>query len=285
MQIYLDLLQDILTSGIRMEDRTGTGTLSVTGRMMHIDLTKGFPLLTTKRVHFRSVVHELLWFLMGTDDTTYLETKGVTIWREWQVEKPTARGPYPSVGPMYGVNWLHFPTADYSYTINQIDTLIKGIRLRPGSRRHIISAWNPATLPDESKSPHLNVQMGRAALAPCHVMAQFFVRDGRLSCMMTQRSADAFLGLPFNIASYSLLTHMIAQQTDLDVGEFIWSGGDVHLYLNHLDQVREQLSRSVRDLPILEIGRRPASIYEYKAEDFTLHGYNPHPSIYAPVSV
>ncbi len=285
MKQYLDLVRDVLEFGADKSDRTGTGTLSVFGRMMRFDLQAGFPLLTTKKVHFKSIVHELLWFLHGTDDTTYLNDHGVSIWREWETQLKRPDGTtYPSIGPLYGVNWLHFKTPD-GREINQIDQLIDELKSRPDSRRLIVSAWNPATLPDPSISPHDNVRAGNGALAPCHAFFQFQVSQGRLSCMLTQRSADLFLGVPFNIASYSLLTLMIAQQTNLIPGEFIWSGGDVHIYKNHLDQVQLQLGRSPKTLPELKIKRKPESIYGYAYDDFELIGYDPEPPIKAPVAI
>jgi thymidylate synthase len=286
MKQYLDLVRDVLEFGVDKSDRTGTGTLSVFGRMMRFDLQAGFPLLTTKRVHFKSVAHELLWFLKGTDDTTYLNDHGVTIWRGWETEidRPDGGGTYPSIGPLYGVNWLHFKTHD-GRIINQIDQLIDELKVRPDSRRLIVSAWNPGTLPDPTMSPHDNVRAGKGALAPCHAFFQFHVANGRLSCMLTQRSADLFLGVPFNIASYSLLTMMIAQQTGLTPGEFVWSGGDVHIYKNHLEQINIQLSRSPKALPQLVFRRHPESIYEYQYEDLDLVGYDPEPAIKAPVAI
>jgi len=285
MQPYLDLLNDVLLNGTEKTDRTGTGTFSVFGRMLRVDISERFPLLTTKKVHFKSIAHELLWFLKGTDDTAYLEQNKVTIWREWETPLLDISGkPYKSVGPMYGVNWTKFPSSDGS-TVNQIDSLISEIKRRPDSRRLIVSAWNPATLPDAKKSPHDNVRDGRGALAPCHAFFQFAVNDGRLSCMLTQRSADLFLGVPFNIASYALLTMMIAQQTDLLPGELVWSGGDVHIYRNHIDQVRLQLSRQPKILPTLRFKRRPPSIYDYTIEDIEILDYDPYPSIKAEVSI
>jgi thymidylate synthase len=283
---YLELLQDVLTNGVDKTDRTGTGTKSVFGRMLRFDLANGFPLLTTKKIPFKSVVHELLWFLKGTDDTAYLEEHGVGIWKEWETSITDTRGDrtYKSIGPLYGVNWLHFPNAG-GEAINQIDEVIAELRKRPNSRRLVVSAWNPGTLPDPSLSPHENVRRGKGALAPCHAFFQFAVSNGQLSCMLTQRSGDLFLGVPFNIASYSLLTMMIAQQTDLLPGEFIWSGGDVHIYKNHLEQAATQLSRQPLGLPAVNFLRKPESIYDYRIEDFQLVGYESHPPIRAPISV
>lgn len=285
MKPYLDLLRDVLENSVQKADRTGTGTFSVFGRMMRFNLAAGFPLLTTKKVHFKSIVHELLWFLQGTDDTAYLEANGVTIWRAWQTEMSRANGEkYQSIGPLYGVNWLHFRGPD-GQEINQIDSVISQIRSHPDSRRLVVSAWNPVTLPDVSQSPQENVRAGNGCLAPCHAFFQFAVQEGKLSCMLTQRSADLFLGVPFNIASYSLLTMMVAQQTGLELGELIWSGGDVHIYKNHMEQVELQLARQPKPLPKLNIKRIPASIYDYTIEDFELVNYEPHPAIKAPISV
>ena len=285
MKQYLELVRDVLANSLEKDDRTGTGTYSVFGRMMRFDLSAGFPLLTTKKVHFKSVVHELLWFLRGTDDTSYLEEQGVSIWRAWQTELPNGSGgSYLSIGPLYGVNWLHFKDPNGG-EINQIDAVINEIKQRPDSRRLVVSAWNPATLPDPALSPQENVRRGKGALAPCHAFFQFSVDRGRLSCMLTQRSADLFLGVPFNIASYSLLTMMIAQQTNLQPGEFIWSGGDVHIYKNHMQQIELQLTRTPKTLPKVQFRRRPESIYDYQFEDIELIGYDPDPAIKAPVSV
>jgi thymidylate synthase len=286
MEPYLNLVREVYENASQKTDRTGTGTYSLFGRMMRFDLSKGFPLVTAKKVHFKSIVHELLWFLKGTDDTQYLEDHGVTIWREWQTyrERPDGSGVYSSIGPMYGVQWLSFPTPS-GQTINQLDLVLDEIRRRPDSRRLVVSAWNPAFVPDSSLTPQENVIRGKGCLAPCHAFFQFYIQEGRLSCMLTQRSADLFLGVPFNIASYSLLTMMVAQQTGHEPGEFIWSGGDVHIYLNHLEQVKEMLSRSLRPLPELRINRKPPSIYDYKFEDFELLGYDPHPALRAPVAI
>jgi thymidylate synthase len=285
MKQYQDLLRDVLENGNRKEDRTGTGTLSVFGRMMRFDLSQGFPLLTTKSVHFKSIAHELIWFLKGTDDTSYLDENKVSIWKEWTTDVTREDGTtYSSIGPMYGVSWLRFPGPGGT-EINQLDDILREIRIRPHSRRLVVSAWNPAALPDSSKDPHENVRSGKGALAPCHALFQFYVDGGRLSCMMTQRSADLFLGVPFNIASYSLLTLLVAHQTGLTPGEFVWSGGDVHLYSNHLTQVDEQLKREPKPLPQLRIVRQPKDIYSYRFEDFELEGYEPHPPIKAPVAI
>ena len=259
MQPYLDLVQHILDHGEEKEDRTGVGTLSVFGHQMRFDLSEGFPLLTTKKVHLRSIIHELLWFLRGETNVAYLRENGVTIWDEWA----DAEG---ELGPVYGKQWRDFGDVD------QIARVVQQIKRNPGSRRHIVSSWNPP-------------EIQSMALPPCHVLFQFYVADGTLSCQLYQRSADTFLGLPFNIASYSLLTHMVAQQTGLQVGDFVWTGGDVHLYANHLEQAREQLTRSPRPRPKLYVKRRPPSIFEYRYEDFEIADYDPHPHIPAPVAV
>ncbi|MGG4034685.1 thymidylate synthase [Paenibacillus cisolokensis] len=264
MRAYLDLLQDILDNGTVKKDRTGTGTISVFGRQLRFDLNDGFPLVTTKRIHIKSVVHELLWFLSGDTNIRYLQDNGVRIWNEWADENG-------DLGPVYGSQWRAWEGAD-GRRHDQIAQVVESIRRNPDSRRHLVSAWNVAEI-DKMKLP------------PCHFAFQFYVSDGKLSCMLTMRSSDTFLGLPFNIAQYALLTHMIAQQCDLGVGEFIYSGGDVHIYLNHLDQVKEQLSREPYPLPRLVIKRKPASIFDYKYEDFEFVGYQHHPTIKAEVSV
>lgn len=264
MQVYLDLLRHVLTTGQRKADRTGTGTLSVFGHQMRFDLQAGFPLVTTKRVHFKSVVHELLWFIRGETNTRYLRENGVTIWDEWA----DANG---ELGPVYGKQWRSWPAPD-GHSIDQLAEVIAQIKANPDSRRHIVSAWNVADLPD-------------MALAPCHCLFQFHVADGKLSCQLYQRSADLFLGVPFNIASYALLTHMVAQVTDLEPGDFIWTGGDCHLYLNHLDQVREQLSRAPFPLPTLRLNPAVTRIDDFVFDDIELLGYQHHPAIKAPVAV
>jgi len=276
MKQYLALLEDILNNGDHKSDRTGTGTISVFGRMMRFDISESFPLLTTKKVHFKSIAHELLWFLKGTGDISYLKEHGVRIWDEWEYNN--------SIGPMYGVQWLHFKDEN-GKEFNQIDALIDEINQRPDSRRMVVSAWNPAYLPDPNLSPQENVKAGKGCLAPCHAFMQFIVNDGNLSCMLTQRSGDIFLGVPFNIASYSLLTMMIAQQTGLKAKEFIWSGGDVHIYKNLMEQVNLQLTRTPKSPPTLRFARKPASIYDYQFEDFILENYDPHPLIKGKVSV
>ena len=264
MKTYLDLLDHVLTHGVRKEDRTGTGTLSVFGHQMRFPLADGFPLLTTKKLHTRSIIHELLWFLKGDTNLGYLRDNGVTIWDEWA----DAEG---NLGPVYGAQWRSWPTPDGQH-IDQISRVVEDIRRSPDSRRLIVSAWNVGEL------PHM-------ALPPCHALFQFYVAEDRLSCQLYQRSADIFLGVPFNIASYALLTHMVAQQTDLEPGEFIWTGGDCHLYLNHLDQARLQLSRTPRALPRLKLARRPESIFDYRFEDFVIEDYDPWPGIKAPIAV
>ena len=264
MKTYLDLLDHVLTHGVRKEDRTGTGTLSVFGHQMRFPLADGFPLLTTKKLHTRSIIHELLWFLKGDTNIGYLRDNGVTIWDEWA----DAEG---NLGPVYGAQWRSWPTPDGQH-IDQITRVVEDIRRSPDSRRLIVSAWNVGEL------PHM-------ALPPCHALFQFYVAEGRLSCQLYQRSADIFLGVPFNIASYALLTHMVAQQTDLEPGEFIWTGGDCHLYLNHLDQARLQLSRTPRALPQLKLARRPESIFDYRFDDFVIEDYDPWPGIKAPIAV
>lgn len=277
MKAYLNLMRDILENGAAKGDRTGTGTLSVFGRQIRFDLSEGFPLVTTKKLHLRSIIHELLWFLNGDTNIRYLNDNGVTIWDEWAAEDG-------ALGPIYGAQWRSWPMKDGG-TIDQISRLIEALKQNPNSRRHIISAWNVEYLPDESLSPQENVKQGRMALAACHTLFQFYVANNRLSCMLMARSQDYLLGTPFNIASYALLTHMIAQQCDLNVGDFVWTGGDVHLYSNHLEQAKLQLSREPRPLPKLIIKRRPASIFEYRYDDFEIIGYDPHPAIKAPIAV
>lgn len=264
MRNYLDLLQDVMDHGTEKEDRTGTGTYSVFGRQLRFDLSAGFPLITTKRIHLKSVVHELLWFLSGDTNIRYLKENGVRIWDEWADENG-------DLGPVYGSQWRSWPTPD-GRRIDQIADVIESIKNNPDSRRHLVSAWNVAEI-DEMKLP------------PCHFVFQFYVADGKLSCMLTMRSVDTFLGLPFNIASYSLLTHMVAQQCGLEVGEFIWSGGDVHIYKSHLEQVKTQLEREPYPLPQLVIKRQPDSIFDYVYEDFEFVGYQHHPGIKATVAV
>ena len=257
-------MRHVLEHGTRKTDRTGTGTLSVFGHQMRFDLGEGFPMLTTKKLHLRSIIHELLWFLNGETNTKYLKDNGVSIWDEWADENG-------DLGPIYGYQWRHWPTPGGGQ-IDQIEQVLKQLRETPDSRRMIVSAWNVGEIP-------------RMKLPPCHAFFQFYVADGKLSCQMYQRSADIFLGVPFNIASYALLTHMFAQQTGYAPGDFVWTGGDCHLYSNHLDQVNEQLSRSLYPLPQLKIARKPASMFDYRFEDFEITGYQSHPHIKAPVAV
>ena len=278
MQQYLDLLQKILDEGEVKEDRTGTGTRSFFGHQMRFNLNDGFPLLTTKKIFFKGVIHELLWFLNGSTDNNELKDNGVHIWDEWEDESG-------DLGPIYGYQWRHWLDQNNGESIDQIQNVIDQLRNNPSSRRIIVSAWNVADLPDESISPQDNVKKNKMALAPCHALFQFFVSQGALSCQLYQRSCDTFLGLGFNIASYSLLTHMLAQQCDLNVGDFIWTGGDVHLYLNHMEQAKEQLSREPYELPKLNIKRKPDSIYDYAYDDFELVNYQCHPHIKAPISI
>lgn len=279
MKQYLDLIQDIIDNGVDRGDRTGTGTRSVFGRQLRFDLSEGFPLVTTKTVHLKSVIVELLWFLQGRTDVAWLKERGCNIWNEWASEQG-------DLGPVYGKQWRSWACPDGS-TIDQIAEVVEQVKQRPHSRRLIVSAWNPADLPDEKVSPQENVANGRMALAACHTLFQFYVANGRLSCQLYQRSADVFLGVPFNIASYALLTHMIAQQCELLPGDFVHTFGDCHLYHNHLTDeiVYEQLRRQPRELPRLEIRRKPDSIFSYQLDDFDFVGYQPHPRIVAPVSV
>lgn len=261
---YETLLEHVYKTGVDKKDRTGVGTRSVFGYQMRFNLAEGFPLVTTKKLHIRSIVHELLWFLSGSSNIKYLHDNGVSIWDEWADENG-------DLGPVYGVQWRSWPAAD-GRKIDQITNLVEGIKKNPDSRRHLVVAWNPA-------------EVDKMALPPCHCLFQFYVANGKLSCQLYQRSCDIFLGVPFNIASYSLLTHMIAQQCDLDVGDFVWTGGDCHIYKNHFEQVELQLSRTPRAYPKLVIGRKPASIFDYKFEDFVIEGYDPWPHIKAPIAV
>ena len=277
MKQYLDLLTDILENGASKGDRTGTGTLSVFGRQYRHDLADGFPLLTTKKLHFKSIANELIWFLSGDTNTRWLKENGVSIWDEWATEEG-------DLGPVYGAQWTAWPTRDGG-SINQIDYVLDCLRNKPDSRRILFHAWNVEYLPDEGVSPQDNVRAGRMALPPCHLLYQFYVAGGKLSAQLMIRSSDSFLGLPYNTASLALLTLMLAQQCDLEPGEIIICTGDSHIYSNHMDQVREQLAREPRRLPRLEILRRPDSIYDYRFEDFELQGYDPHPHIAAPVAV
>jgi thymidylate synthase len=279
MRTYLDLLRDVIDHGVDKPDRTGVGTRSVFGRQVRFDLSQGFPLLTTKKIHLKSVVHELLWFLSGSTNNQDLRAQGVSIWDEWAA-------PDGSLGPIYGAQWRSWSCPD-GRSLDQLAELIATIRARPDSRRLVVSAWNPADLPDETQAPQANAVAGRMALAPCHCLFQFYVAEGRLSCQLYQRSADLFLGVPFNIASYALLTHLVAQQCDLGVGDFVHSFGDLHLYRNHLsdDIVYAQLAREPRPLPTLVLKRRPPSLFEYRFEDIQIQGYDPHPAIRAPIAV
>ncbi|MDX1589398.1 MAG: thymidylate synthase [Oleiphilaceae bacterium] len=279
MESYLALMRDVVDNGVDRGDRTGVGTRSVFGRQLRFDLSQGFPLLTTKKVHLRSIIQELLWFLKGSTDNRWLQERNVSIWNEWALENG-------DLGPIYGKQWRSWACPDGS-TIDQISEVLHQIRHKPHSRRLLVSAWNPAELPDESMSPQDNVRAGRMALAPCHCLFQFYVAEGRLSCQLYQRSADLFLGVPFNIASYSLLVHMMAQQTDLEVGDFVHSFGDVHLYHNHLteDIVYRQLKRTPGPLPTLTLARRPESLFDYALEDFRIEGYDPAPGIKAPIAI
>ncbi|MFD1702708.1 thymidylate synthase [Methylopila henanensis] len=264
MQTYLDLLRRILEEGVRKDDRTGTGTLSVFGAQMRFDLTEGFPLVTTKKLHLKSIVHELLWFLAGDTNVRYLQENGVTIWDEWA----DASG---ELGPVYGRQWRSWAAPD-GRTIDQMKDVLAELKRNPSSRRLIVSSWNPADVP-------------AMALAPCHCLFQFDVTDGRLSCQLYQRSADVFLGVPFNIASYALLTHLVAHEAGLAVGDFVHTLGDAHLYLNHLDQAREQLAREPRPLPKLRLNAAVRSVFDVRFDDIVFEGYDPHPAIKAPVAV
>lgn len=277
MKPYLDLLQHILDRGNVRGDRTGTGTKGIFGAQLRFDLSQGFPLVTTRKIFFKGVIRELLWFLAGDTNIKYLTDNNVHIWDAWADEKG-------DLGPVYGAQWRAWQAPD-GRKIDQITQLIQMIRSKPESRRHIVSAWNPAVLPDESVSPQDNVRAGRAALASCHALFQFYVAGGRLSCLLYQRSSDCPVGQVFNIAQYALLTHMIAQQCHLAPGDFIWTGGDCHIYLNQIDGVQEQLKRQPRPLPKLVIKRKPASILEYQFEDFEIVGYDPHPGIKYPVAI
>lgn len=264
MKQYLELMQKILDEGAQKGDRTETGTLSLFGHQMRFNLADGFPLVTTKKCHVKSIIYELLWFLNGDTNIKYLKDHGVSIWDEWADENG-------ELGPVYGHQWRSWKSAD-GKVVDQISNAVNDIKNNPNSRRIIVSAWNAG-------------EIDKMALAPCHALFQFYVANNKLSCQLYQRSCDVFLGVPFNIASYSLLTHMMAQQCDLDVGDFVWTGGDVHLYSNHLEQAKLQLSRTPKSLPVLRIKRRPNSIFEYQFEDFEIENYDPYPAIKAPVAV
>jgi thymidylate synthase len=264
MKQYLDLMNEILEKGVKKSDRTGTGTISVFGRQLRFDLSEGFPLVTTKKLHLRSIIYELLWFLRGETNIKYLKDNGVSIWDEWADENG-------ELGPVYGHQWRSWP-APNGKSIDQISQVIQQIKQKPDSRRHIVTAWNPS-------------DVDKMALPPCHALFQFYVAEGRLSCQLYQRSADYFLGVPFNIASYALLTFMFAQQCDLLPGDFVWTGGDVHLYANHIDQAKLQLERTPFALPQLDIKQKPSSIFDYVFEDFEILNYRAHPSIKAPIAV
>ena len=264
MRQYHDLMKEVLAKGVQKSDRTGTGTVSVFGHQMRFNLADGFPMVTTKKLHLKSIIYELLWFLKGSTNNNWLKERGVSIWNEWAA-------PDGDLGPIYGYQWRSWPAPNGQH-IDQISEVVETIKKNPDSRRIIVSAWNVADIP-------------RMALAPCHAFFQFYVADGKLSCQLYQRSADIFLGVPFNIASYALLTHMMAQQCNLEVGDFIWTGGDCHLYSNHLEQVELQLSRDFFPLPQLNILRKPDSIFDYEFEDFEIVGYESHPHIKAPVAI
>jgi thymidylate synthase len=264
MRQYHDLMKEVLAKGVKKSDRTGTGTVSVFGHQMRFNLADGFPMVTTKKLHLKSIIYELLWFLKGSTNNNWLKERGVSIWNEWAA-------PDGDLGPIYGYQWRSWPAPNGQH-IDQISEAVETIKKNPDSRRIIVSAWNVADIP-------------RMALAPCHAFFQFYVADGKLSCQLYQRSADIFLGVPFNIASYALLTHMMAQQCNLEVGDFVWTGGDCHLYSNHLEQVDLQLSRDFFPLPKLNILRKPDSIFDYEFEDFEIVGYESHPHIKAPVAI
>jgi thymidylate synthase len=264
MRQYHNLMKEVLEKGVQKSDRTGTGTISIFGHQMRFNLAEGFPMVTTKKLHLKSIILELLWFLKGSTDNNWLKERGVSIWNEWAA-------PDGDLGPIYGYQWRSWPAPNGEH-IDQIAEVVETLKKNPDSRRMIVSAWNVADIP-------------RMALAPCHAFFQFYVADGKLSCQLYQRSADIFLGVPFNIASYALLTHMLAQQCNLEVGDFVWTGGDCHLYSNHLEQVDLQLSRDFFPLPKLNILRKPDSIFDYEFEDFEITGYQSHPAIKAPVAV
>jgi len=277
MKEYLKLLKHVRDNGVKKEDRTGTGTLSVFGYQMRFDLQEGFPLVTTKKCHLKSIIHELLWFLQGDTNIAYLKENGVSIWDEWATEQG-------DLGPVYGHQWRSWPGTDGD-SIDQISDVINQIKHNPDSRRLLVSAWNPAVLPDTSVSPKENAANGKQALPPCHTLFQFYVLNGKLSCQLYQRSGDVFLGVPFNIASYALLTMMVAQVCDLEVGDFVHTLGDAHLYLNHLEQTDLQLSRTPFDRPTMRINPEVKDIFSFSFSDFTLENYQAHPHIKAPVAI
>jgi thymidylate synthase len=277
MKQYLELLDYVLNNGVEKSDRTGTGTYSVFGYQFRHNLQDGFPLLTTKKLHFKSIANELIWFLKGDTNTQWLKENGVSIWDEWATETG-------DLGPIYGKQWTEWPTQN-GETINQIDYVVHCLRNNPDSRRILFHGWNVEYLPDESMGPQENVKNGRMALPPCHLLYQFYVANNRLSAQLYIRSSDSFLGLPYNTASLALLVHMLAQQSDLDVGEIVITTGDSHIYSNHLEQVKTQLSRAPKALPTLKINRKPDSIYGYRFEDFEVVNYDAHPNIKAPVAI
>lgn len=277
MKVYLELLKDVLENGTQKGDRTGTGTTSVFGRQIRHNLQEGFPLLTTKKLHFKSIANELIWFLNGDTNKNWLNENGVKIWDEWATEDG-------SLGPIYGKQWTAWPTKDGD-EINQIEYVVETLKQNPNSRRILFHGWNVEFLPDESISPQDNVRQGRMALPPCHLLYQFYVAEGKLSSQLYIRSSDIFLGLPYNIASLSLLTHMLCQQCDLEPGDVVVSFGDLHAYSNHMEQIQEQLQREPKILPRLKILRKPDSIYDYRFEDFAIENYTAHPNIKAPVAI
>jgi len=277
MKQYLTLLQDVMENGVEKGDRTGTGTRSVFGRQLRYDLAEGFPLLTTKKLHIRSILHELLWFLSGETNIKYLQDNGVSIWNSWATESG-------ELGPVYGAQWRNWPGAD-GQVFDQVAALVDSLKNNPDSRRHIINGWNVALLPDETKKPWENAEAGLMALPPCHLLYQFYVANGKLSASLYLRSNDLFLGNPYNTASLAFLTHMLAQQCDLDVGEIVMSIGDAHIYSNHFEQVNEQLSRTPGSLPQLEIKRKPTSIFDYQFDDFEIVNYESHAHISAPIAI
>lgn len=275
MKQYLDLLQDILDHGVQKGDRTGTGTISVFGRQLRFDLSEGFPILTTKKIHLKSIIYELLWEISGNTNIKYLQENGVRIWNEWADENG-------DLGPVYGGQWRNFNNQN----VDQLQIALDMLKNNPNSRRIIVTAWNPVVLPDEKEKDFAkNVREGKAALPPCHCFYQFYVAQGKLSCQVYQRSADSFLGVPFDITSYSLLTMMVAQVIGLGLGELVYTFGDTHIYNNHIEQVHEQLSRTPRKLPVMKLNPEVKSLYDFKYEDFTLEGYDPYPAIKAQVSV